>query len=170
MGVLSAAEFKKTAAPEIEVPVPGGMGHVLVRKPDLQSLLFKKLLPLPLMMRVLQDIPTLQRAGDNLESFMAAADSSAAEFIDKWICLVAVTPRIVATRAEVTDDSVCVDDLPLELKTAIIVATFEIGDLTRRVEAAAEFRRRDDGVLPGPDRAPVAGDAAVVADRPDGPS
>lgn len=166
MSIATAAQFRR----EVLVDVPGTELQIRCRQPNLLSQIANGVLPMSLVQKALEIL------GD--ASFdMTKADSetvrSYADFVDRWACLAAREPRIVATEQEAATDpnAVWVDDLDVDVKIAILVKT--IGEPP--AEVVARFRARQSAsAAPGSDSPavrretvePPVGDGSESGARP----
>lgn len=128
--IASAAQLSRR---KISVSVPGTDLVIVCRRPDLLGQVTRGVLPQPSVDAVLR-----QAQAGGVDPMASEDLTLAADFIDRWVCLAAVQPRIVLTEAEASESAVWVDDLDLALKLAIVSAT------TTKVApvdpAVAEFR------------------------------
>lgn len=164
MAIVTAAAVRAKYSREALVDLPDRSGQVRCRIPDFATQVFEGLLPQPLVLRVVRDLRGQANDEPSTRELTPAEvlerTQDSREFTNRWICLVCLEPRVVMTREEVTDDTVCVEDLPHTLKNAIIEATLQLAGGTA---AAEEFRRDElDGAADRPVVPAVAGDAAVV--------
>lgn len=144
MALLSAKQLKHRESPEIVVDLGDG-DTVLCRRPDLQTLIFQKFMPMPLMGEVASLISQWMGKGET-EVTEAALERSdkLATFVDRWLVASMVAPRAVLTHEEVLDDdTICILDLRLATKSLIFKETFSFGfeskERTDEVSAATEF-------------------------------
>lgn len=166
-----ASALREAYSSTFTVTLPNGLTVECRRRPDLADALFRGVLPMPLLTKVLQELAPSITAGNGDEKKTAEAfiegggGMSTAELVDIWTCMAARSPRVVLHDADVTDDSIWVRDLPLSARLEIFAQTFEWGEAARQA-AAATFRAEPAGAAGGTDSPPVQSAAvdAVAAD------
>lgn len=164
MALLTAAQLKARETPEFLVDLGDG-AQVLVRRPDLQTLIFNKFMPLELVGEVMSLIS--QWIGKDMNDLTAEAlahSDDMSSFVDRWLCASMISPRCVMTAAEKTDGVIAIEDLTLDTKAHIFKSTFEhdAQQRTAEVAAASTFPEVGPGEGSGPDGEEVQ-PAPVVA-------
>lgn len=145
----------------IIVTVPGDGDNEPVRlacrRPDPLILFASELLPLPIYAAVAEAVTTSM----NRLSLGAVKDPIAyGDFIDRWVCAAVVTPHVVLTEAEASDEAIWVEDLSPEVRVAVFLRTNDRLSTKRVTDAVAEFRRHQPlDPDPGSSGAPVRGAA-----------
>lgn len=153
----------------IAVTIPGSDLTIECRRPNLMHMVMSGLMTWPALQRVREVAAedTVQSEGaviDNrpLPTLTDRADAVGA-MLDEWVCLAAVSPRVVMHEHEQGDEAIWVEDLPYDGREAIFNATFRVTPT-----AGADFRRDESGSAPpGQSGAPVR-DAALDAPGHDG--
>lgn len=144
--VLRASDLHRA---RVEVTVSGTDGVIVCRRPDLLSQVVRGLLPQPLV-----DAVMARAVSGTFDAANVSALAESGEFIDRWVCLAAIEPRVVMTEAEASDNAVWIDDLDLNLKLAIFHAT--VAKPAPVDAAVAEFRGREsERAAAGSDGTPV---------------
>ena len=141
MAYVSAEQLLQHDSPEAVATIDG-LGDLRCKKLDLPTLAFNGILPLPLMEQAFAIVFGMAGQSADAVGRMATEHPEFAQFIDKWVCLAAVEPRVVA------DDPAPVGCVPvgrllLTTKLAIFAATVDIDQVA--VEAAKSFRRQSAG-------------------------
>lgn len=149
-------ELRARYGADLTLTLPSG-AIVQCRRPDVKDLMFRRLLPMPIMAALLR---AAQAAGDRPLKEVIAESPAMPEFIDRWVCAAVRSPRIVMTFEESGDDALWVQDMPLEDRNAIVEATDPNAgkpatERTSQTAAAAEFSGDAVGDASGPDGAPV---------------
>lgn len=155
----TTATAQQLRARSIKVPVPGTELVIECRCPELLDEVANNWLPLDRFADVIASIGQWSQAATIGElTTQAAADirknpDRFAEFIDRWVCVAAVGPKIVLERERAAADEslLWIDDVDYDVKLAILRSTNR--SLVARSAAAAvtEFRgQQPDG---GGDRA-----------------
>jgi hypothetical protein len=145
---------------ELPVSVPSGVTFIC-RRLDLHDLLFRRLLPLPLLAALSQVIT--EAKGDPSASVQdrMARSPLLPEFVDLIVCLSVCEPRVVMTRDEAGADALWVQVIALNDRSAIVEAVMPpgISKEAAQVTAASEFPAESAG-------APVGSDGAAVPPAP----
>ncbi len=139
-------------ARSIIVTVPDGDAEpirIACKRPDPLPLFASELLPLEVYAAVIETIGGTayrhaMQTHDELRKMTDAAAKDPAtygDFIDRWACAAAVTPAVVLTAAEASDEAIWVEDLPPEVRVAIFMRTNDRLANKRVIDAVAEFRR-----------------------------
>lgn len=144
MPIISAAALRR----EVLVSVPGTDLQIRCRRPDLLTQIAKGVLSQTLVQEALKAVK------DGMFDLQSAAPDTVAaygEFIDRWACVAALEPRIVQNEADAGETAVWVEELSVEVKTAIFNAT--IGPAPVPVTPAVTDFRHDEpaGIAGGPD-------------------
>lgn len=162
MAVLSAKELKDRESPERKIDIGGG-DEVVVRRPDLPTLVYEGVMPMPLLSAVVKSISGWAGNGETeVTSDMMSKDDSLRKFVDAWVCCTVVEPRIVRppdakdceepTPFVKPEDAVLVSDLTLATRAKIFRETFSFGkDYAAAAEAAKRFPDGGSGEGAGPD-------------------
>jgi hypothetical protein len=139
MEASSIAEFRKAYGSDIPIKLPSGL-TLVCRKPDLQDLVFRQVVPLPLLKSVFQEAAAAIAQGDtpaSIEAFLANGNGDTARLIDIWTCCAARAPRVFLTEAEAGDQALWVGEIPLSARLAIFAETFSLGEVGRLAAAGA---------------------------------
>lgn len=156
MGILSAKEFRQHEVRESLIDVGDG-NQILVRRPDLETLVFNGLLPTPLFDDVVKIIAEWRGLSESdVAEDMRKNSATLSAFIDKWVSFACVQPRVVLTPEAAGDDAVFINDLRIETRLRIFAETFDGQAAARTIRravltAAKEFRQDGSGETVGSD-------------------
>lgn len=145
----------------VVVSVPGDDDEppmrVACRRPDPLVLFASELLPLDIYAKV------AEKVAGSITAFGTAALTDPGlygDFIDRWVCAAAVTPRMVLTKDDASEEAIWVEDVPPGLRLAIFMKTNDRLVGKRVTDAVSEFRRHQRvDPDPGPGGAAVRGTA-----------
>lgn len=168
----SAKEFKQEFGEKplgpIIVPIPGSKLTIECRRPDLVYMVMSGLMTWPALERVRE--LSAERApadGTVLDNrplpTMVDRAQAVGSMLDEWVCLAAVSPRVVMTEHEVTDDSIWVETVPFVGRQAVFNATF-----MPTPTAGADFRHEESGSAPPGQSSEAVRDETLVAVGDDG--
>jgi hypothetical protein len=163
---LTAAALREVYGGRVDVPLPKAGMVAICRRPDIADAIVHGSLPLPLLKAVLVDAELAGMLGIRPDQEDISATTSLGfiekmkpetmQFIDRWCCLAAVTPRLVLEEQDGGADALWILEMPLDDKVAIFSATFNLATLLRAGgPAGATFRAVGPGGAPGPDGAAV---------------
>lgn len=153
----SAAEFRQRfprRGRTITIPVPDTDLTIECRRPDLAQMVISGFMQWPALQRVREIVSEQSESlgADVIDNrpLPTIVDHAKAvgEMLDQWVCIAAVSPRVVLTEAEQVDDAVCVLDLPYDVRLAIFNATFNIAAKAPAKTAGADFRGDEPGGAP----------------------
>lgn len=170
MAVVSAKEFKALETPEFPIDIGGGR-EIIVRRPDLQLMVLKGLLPTPLLGEMVKLVGEWAGADINsLTEDVIAANDKVLMFVNTYVSQALVSPRMVLTQ-EALDalggDALLPDDLTLTTRKMIVMRVSTRTAATQEVVAAAkEFPEDGPREGSGPDVPPVP-PATVDGSRPE---
>ena len=179
MAILNAKELRQRECPEILIDIGDGQ-QVLARRPDLATLVYENIMPMPLLSAVAKAISgyadiakAASEAGDGAAKKEVTVEemgrnAEMRKFVDTWVCAAMVQPRAVQPPPPIVidgqpptaqppfvvpDDAVLVTDLTLATRTQVFRETFSFGPPAKAVAVAAAERFPDvgDGATPGPD-------------------
>jgi hypothetical protein len=153
----TAKDLRTRYGADLTLTLPSG-AVIQCRRPDLKDLMFRRLLPLPIMAALMK---TAQEAGDRPLKEVIAESPAMPEFIDRWVCAAARRPRIVMTFEEAGDEALWVQDMPLDDREYIVAATdpnpgTDPAERASQTVAAAEFSGDAVGGAAGSTGAPVS--------------
>lgn len=164
----TAAEFRQRyrAPKPIIVSIPASDLTIECRRPDLFEMAMSGLITWPALERV--RVLSAERASAAAESIldnrpvttMVDRARAAGDLLDEWVCLAAVSPRVVMAEHEAlaNPDALWIEDLPFEGRRAVYLATF-----TATQTAGADFRGdQSSGAPPGQNSEAVRDEALVV--------
>jgi len=127
----------------IVVTVPGEGDaepvRIACKRPDPLVLFTNGLLPLEIYAAV-AEVAATTVGNFSREAFKDPALYG--DFIDRWVCAAAMTPRVVLTEGEASDEGVWVEDLSPDVRIAVFMKTNDRLASKRVIDAVAEFRRR----------------------------
>jgi hypothetical protein len=161
-------KLRKRSLP-ITVTIPGTDLTIECRRPDLVHMVMSGLMTWPALERVRAMGPSEPVDGiaviDNrpLPTIVDRAQA-VGSMLDEWVCLAAVSPRVVMREHEVGDDSIWVEDLPFQGRQAIFDATF-----LATPTAGADFRGDESGSAPPGQSGEAVRDAPIDPSGHDGP-
>lgn len=140
MAILTAAQLKALETPEFTIDIGGGH-EVVVRRPDLQLLVLKGLLPTPLLGETARLVGAWAGADTAaLTEDVIQGSDNVLTMVNAYICAAMVTPRVVMTAEEVSalnGDALLVTDLTLGTKRRIVIQCAATPKATTEVVAAA---------------------------------
>lgn len=166
--ILSAAQLKAIETPEFLIDIGNGL-EVQVRRPDLDLLVLKGLLPTPLLGEMVRMVGAW--AGADLSALtedVIAASEKVLQFVNTYVCTAMVVPRVVMTeeeKAALGGDALLPSDLSLKTRRLIVIKCAEKSSMATRevVAAAKDFPENGSGAGSGPDVPPLQ-PAAVDSD------
>ena len=138
MAFLTAKQLKDREVPEFPIDIGNG-DQVMARRPDLQTLVFEKFMPMPLLNSVMTLIG--EWIGKDMQDVTEDAielSEDMRQFVDRWVCAALIMPRCVLTEDERTDDAIVITDLTLKTKTIIFKESFSYSAVRQSEVAAAE--------------------------------
>lgn len=142
MALLTARQLKARETPEFLVDLGDG-GEVLVRVPDVQLLILKNLIPLPLLGEVIKLVGAWTGKVEELTEDLKDKSDDLLLFVDTYICAAVIAPRVVMQR-HADDDAMLASDLTLETKKKIMRAIDQhIAAATQEVVADATAFHQD---------------------------
>lgn len=165
----TAAEFRqrRRAPKPILVKDPGSDLTIECRRPDLIEMAFSGLMAWPALDRV-RTLIAERTAADTASSVLdnrplptiVDRARAAGTFIDEWVCLAAVSPRVVMAEHEALADPgvLWIEELPFDFRQAIYQQTFRAP-----TTAGADFRRDEPGSAPPGQGGEAVRDEALVA-------
>jgi hypothetical protein len=164
MAILTPKELLEHESPERVVDLGGGK-ELQCRLPDLDTLLYEGLMPMPLMSAVVKTVASWAGAETkDITADMLAKNEAMRTFVDKWVCAAMVSPRAVQPPPPPEDgsepppfrvppDAVLVTSLTLATRAKVFKETFSLNS-EQRQETAAKAERFPDvgpGAGSGPD-------------------
>ncbi len=150
MALLSAKSLKQRETGERLVDIGNG-DEVMIRRPDIQVLVLKQAMPLPLLASVIKIVSEWSNTNiTDMSEELIKESTTAMQFIDLWVTAAMVSPKISETGG---DDSIMLADLTLATKMRIFRASIAVGEPARAaaVEAATEFPEVGPGEGTRPD-------------------
>lgn len=170
----TAAEFRqrRRAPKSIIVKDPGSDLTIECRRPDLIEMAFSGLMAWPALDRVRalmaerQEAETAASVLDNRpQPTLVDRARAAGTFLDEWVCLAAIAPRVVMAEHEALADPAVlwIEDVPFEVRQAIYQQTFRAP-----TTAGADFRGDESGVASPGQGGEAVRDEALVAVGSDG--
>lgn len=159
MAVLSAKDWKAQERPSWVLDL--GDGHeVVVRRPDLKTLLFENIIQTPLLNAVVKAVQ--EWSGDGVISVERMSQSEEfRRFVDVWVSAACASPIVSVAEPAEGVDAMWVEDLTIDTRMKIFNATFTFTG--KKYQAATDVAQRfpgvADGAGPGPDVPPVQPEA-----------
>jgi hypothetical protein len=154
MPIATAAALKQHESPEILVDVAGTDLQIRCRRPDILGQLLTGTLALPILAGLRRHAHWAGMPAEDVAANLVKDPKATADFIDKWVCLVAVEPRVTLAAPTPEDgDAIHIDDLMLSTNHAIVHATTP--EMKGPRFDAADFPGSAARVTPGPDGAAV---------------
>lgn len=139
MAILTAEKLKALEHPEFTVDIGGG-NEVLVRRPDVEYLVLKGLLPAPLLKMVIGLVTEWVGNGPlTMPDEVVEHNEELLQFVNTMCCTCCVQPRIVPVGEDPGEDGVPVDALTLSTRKRIVVAISQSLAPPEVVAAATEF-------------------------------
>lgn len=165
---LSTAASLRARPIIVTVPSDGDSEPVRIscRRPDPIVLFANDMLPLEIYANVAENV------SGTMNSFTLAAVKDPAtygDFVDRWVCAAAVSPKVVLAEQDASDEAIWVEDLAPDVRVAIFMKTNDRLANKRVIDAVAEFRRNQSvDHDTGPDGAQVRDTAveSLVGHRP----
>ena len=162
--ILSAQQLKAIETPEFTIDLGDGL-EVLVRRPDLDLLVLKGLLPTPLLGEMVKMVGSWAGAEMSaLTEDVIESSEKVLTFVNTYVCTAMLAPQVVLTKEEKTADNLLITDLTLKTRRLILIKCAEKSSkATREVVAAAkDFPENGSLEGTGPDVSAVP-DATVIS-------
>lgn len=155
MAILTAKELKDREVGEFPISIGNGQ-EVIVRRPDLQLLVLRGLLPVPMFSHVVRLVNDWagSTAVSSIPDSVVQGSDELLTFVDTFVAAACVSPRVVLRPEDVQDDNTLLaSDLLVETKKLIIFGvTKRVQAATREVTAiATEFPDGEPRAGSGPD-------------------
>lgn len=128
----TADELRAAFGGDILVELPSGY-TMICRRPDMDDELFRGSVPAPLLRAAFAEIAKVLAGGpDQIDQsaenlIIGGGAPSVAALIDRWVCLAARRPRVVAEQTASGADALWIGEMPLDEKLAICARTFTRG-------------------------------------------
>jgi hypothetical protein len=164
--ILTARQLKSIETPEFSIDLGNGL-EVIVRRPDLDLLVLKGLLPTPLLGEMVKMVG--EWAGSDVSTLtedVISASDKVLTFVNTYVCEAMVKPRVVMTKAEqdaLGGDALLPSDLSLKTRRLIVIRCAEQSSAAREVVAAAkDFPENGSGEGTGSD-VPAVPDPSIIS-------
>lgn len=160
MAILTAQQLKARETPEFTIDLGGGQ-QVRAKRPDLQLLVLKGVLPTPLLDEVVGLIGNWVGADlTHMPDDVIEHSEKLLDFVDTLVCAALVEPRVVRAENELAGDALLVSDLTVATKKRIVVEVTNALAAPEVVADAKTFPGGEPGAGTGPD-VPALQPAAV---------
>lgn len=121
----TAAEARAVLLDEVQVPivVRGKSIAFRCRYPDLETLVFRRALSLPMLSAALTLAERFKPSAMVIDERPDAADDPGASFLERWVCAAAIEPRVVLDQGDAGEDALHIRDLTIGAMWEIFRAT-----------------------------------------------